>query len=220
MSHRDLKRNRLKANSGSVKQVIHFAPVDFFTTIAGLPNYTPETADHNVADLTERDAIVTPGDGEISYVQSNQLYYKYVAASSSWVRAYQSVITAAHVFPADKGFFRVEATKNKRGFEFSGPDDFDVTGFEMMLNFSVPGLDPGIVDFINKSGLESFIVIVETAEGRMIQLGDANNPANLKVSGGGTGTERLNYKGLELQVSYDGDPAFYEGAATLDLMTD
>ena len=220
MSLRDLKRNRLKANAGSVKQRIYFAPLDWFTTIGSIPEWTPETVEHNVADIAARDAIAAPVDGDIAYVQSVEYYFKYVGASSSWVRAYLSEITTAHVFNAGKGFFLVEGTKDTRGLEVTGPDGYDITGFEIALNFAVPGIDPAVMDFINKSGLESFIVIVETQEGRKIQLGDEENPANLKVADGGTGTERNAYQGLNLNVMYDGDPQFYNVAGALELMTD
>jgi hypothetical protein len=215
-SARDIKRGRLKSNPGTVQQNIYLIPVDDLTTVATPLELTPETADHNVANITARDAIVSPTDGDIAYVASNRCFYKYVAASTSWVRVFKSKIYTSHVPATDKGFFVVQMTKNKKGLSITGPEDFDVTGQMISLTGSVPGMDEEIADFLMDSQVEDFIALVRLTNDKVIQIGTANNPASIKLNTGETGTEVLSFTGHEITISSESPTTYYyEGDITL-----
>lgn len=217
-SRRDLRRSRLKKNSGSVKSNILVAPTRWFTTIGAAPELTPESMDNNVATTVAMGAISTPSDGDTCYVQSNESYYIYVAATTSWEPLYKSVISAAHVFEDGKGFITIEATKNKKGLVFNGPEEFDVTGLDGQLTVSVPGMDPQLSDFISESPLESYICLIPLTDGRYVQIGTESNPATLKLNNAQTGTEILNYKGAELMISSEQDAIYFYSGGTPALM--
>lgn len=216
-SARDITRSRLKGgNAGGIKQNIYLADVDAFTAIMTAPTLSQDTADHDVADITARDAIAAPADADIAYVQSNGLFYKYVLATMEWVRVYRSVIDTAHTFPAGKGFFKLEATKDKRRSTIEGPEDSDVSGVKINSVFSIAGIDPNLADFLIDNPFKGWIALVLDNNGRMIQQGTKDNPAIIKPNSGDTGGAPTDYNGMELSIMSE-DPfiQFYTGAITL-----
>jgi hypothetical protein len=123
-------------------------------------------------------------------------------------------VTANHTFVTGRGWIELYMTRDTSSVVMDMQEEFDRTGGNINVEFFHPGLRKEIAAFFRKSNAYNWIGLVETLDGKFLQLGRKDLWASVRA-GFTTGTltgDRRGFNGM--LTTYDGGLIFYEGIIT------
>ncbi|MCA8831955.1 hypothetical protein [Hymenobacter pini] len=120
-------------------------------------------------------------------------------------------IDGSHVFPDGKGFVKCYTTPNTANLKLDPTGERDSRGKKIALEFFHPGNSKEVAEFDRQIKNRSAIVLVQTPDGQVLQLGSEG--LGVEILGNyDTGTTGSGKRGFTFKVEgYSNGLAFYEG---------
>lgn len=122
-------------------------------------------------------------------------------------------IAADHVFASGKGFHVCYCTRDMGEVKYTGAGERDGRSIVGKGTFFVPGMKNTNIGQLRMMKNDELIILAEMADGKVLQLGSARFPAEVRVSEGGTAKNESGVRGFMIEVdAFESGPQLYTGA--------
>jgi hypothetical protein len=122
-------------------------------------------------------------------------------------------ISADHVFVALKGFHVNYCTRDAGELKYTGAGERDGRSMPAKATLFVPGLKITNLGQMRMMKNDELIILVEHADGTVVQLGSARFPAEASISEGGSAKNESGVRGMMIEIDgFESGPQIYTGA--------